>query len=58
MTRPGERDERSHGETYPGPGGPDGQDERDRYGLRPTPSTPGDRKQKPPPPAPARRRRR
>jgi len=35
MTRPKGRDERSHGEGYPGPSDPDAQTEEDRYGLKP-----------------------
>ena len=35
MTRPKGRDERSHGEGYPGPSDPDAQTEEDRYGLTP-----------------------
>ena len=35
MTRPKERDERSHGEGYPGPSDPDAKTEDDRYGLKP-----------------------
>jgi hypothetical protein len=35
MTRPKRRDERSHGEGYPGPSEPDAESEEDRYGLKP-----------------------
>jgi len=35
MTQPKGRDERSHGEGYPGPSDPDAKTEEDRYGLKP-----------------------
>jgi len=35
MTRPKERDERSHGEGYPGSPDPDAETEEDRYGQKP-----------------------
>jgi hypothetical protein len=36
MTRPEKRDDRSHGEDYPGPAAPDAEDESDRYGVKRT----------------------
>jgi hypothetical protein len=43
MTRPGDKqDDRSHGESYPGPAAPDAEDEGDRYGLKRTLSEPGE----------------
>ncbi len=35
MTRQKERDERSHGEGYPGSPDPDAETEEDRYGQKP-----------------------
>jgi hypothetical protein len=57
MTRPKERDERSHGEGYPGSPDPDAETEEDRYGLKPDPDRGRDsRDEKAPPPSPDRRR--
>lgn len=56
MSRPDERDERSHGEGYPGGHDPDTAQDEQRYGVkRQTPKTDPDRRREPrpaePPPA-------
>jgi hypothetical protein len=52
MSRPDRRDERSHGEAYPG-SDPDGGSEDDRYGARREPPQPDrERSDEPKPAAP------
>jgi hypothetical protein len=54
MTRPERRDERSHGEEYPGPAAPDAEDESDRHGVKRTAPAKGDGNRRPPASEPAR----
>jgi hypothetical protein len=58
MTRREDEDQRSHGESYPGPAAPDAEDEGDRYGLERTPPESGKRQADKPQPDPADRPRR
>jgi hypothetical protein len=56
MTQPKGRDERSHGEGYPGPSDPDAKTEEDRYGLKPDRDRDsGDDRDSPPPSSDRRR---
>jgi hypothetical protein len=54
MTRPEKRDDRSHGEEYPGPAAPDAEDESDRYGVKRTRPEKDDGERNPPGQQPAR----
>jgi hypothetical protein len=51
MSRPERRDDRSHGEEYPGGGEPETPHEEERYGAKPEPPKPDRRTSDDPKPA-------
>lgn len=51
MTRPEERDERSHGEDYPGEDNPDTAQDEHRYGVKREPPKPDANRRREPRPA-------
>jgi hypothetical protein len=51
MTRPDERDERSHGEGYPGEDHPDTAQDEHRYGVKPEAPKPDSNRRREPRPA-------
>jgi hypothetical protein len=60
MSRPHDRDERSHGEGYPGGSDPEAERDEDRYGVKPEPPKPDrgrEREPRPADPPPAHERR-